>query len=66
MQTLSGSKTMFTFEKTDLYEKYPNDLRKMNTLINRMHLRNNPEKKEQSWLNRHIPVEQKEFPNSKT
>lgn len=33
---------MFTFEGADLYEKYPNDLRKMN----KMHLRSNPEKSE--------------------
>ena len=40
------SKTVFTFEDADRYEKYPKDLRKMNTLINGIHLGSNPEKKE--------------------
>lgn len=36
---------MFTFEDADLYEKYPNDLRKMNTFINGMYLGSNHETK---------------------
>lgn len=32
---------MFTFEDADLYEKYPDGFRKMNTFMNGMHLGSN-------------------------